>query len=99
MNTGPEPGLDLAGVTEFAQSNAFHGLNVTQNVSHCQVAMLIARLENASNNPHLSYRWLPRKPKEESTRSIAPRAMSDNLHLPRPNDASMIVSVEEARPE
>jgi hypothetical protein len=36
VDAGAEPGFDLAGVTELAEGDALHDLNVTQNVSHCQ---------------------------------------------------------------
>jgi len=39
MDAGAEPGFDLAGVAELAEGDALHGLNVTQNVTHCQVAL------------------------------------------------------------
>ena len=51
-----------------------------------------------SNVPHVSYRWLPRKPKRDSRGNATPRAMVNNFHLPRPKDASVIVNAREAKP-
>jgi hypothetical protein len=39
VDSGPEPFLDLLGVAELAEGDGLHGLNVTQNVSHCQKAV------------------------------------------------------------
>ena len=36
MDASSEQFFDLAGVAELSKGYAFHGLNVTQNVTHCQ---------------------------------------------------------------
>jgi hypothetical protein len=39
VDAGPEPFLDLLGIAKLAEGDGLHGLNVTQNVSHCQKAV------------------------------------------------------------
>ena len=39
VGAGPEPFLDLLGIAKLAEGDGLHGLNVAQNVSHCQRAV------------------------------------------------------------